>query len=70
MKSLLFIIVVICIFTVFRRERERSGKKKEVFLPHTLFASQTASHYSLAIISADVQVSIANVGFPLSSSLY
>lgn len=48
MKSLLFIIVVIVYLQYLE---ERSGKKKEV-LPPTLFALQTASHYSLAIISA------------------
>jgi hypothetical protein len=61
-KSLLFIIVVIVYLQYLE---ERSGKKKRSLLPHTLFASQTASHYSLAIISAiflDVRLSIAKVG--------
>jgi hypothetical protein len=56
LKSLLFIIVVI-VYLQYLGEREVERKKK--FLPHTLFALQTASHYALAIISAiffDVQV--------------
>jgi len=67
-KSLLFIIVVIVYLQYLEeRERERSGKKKEVFFCRIHYSPcKPASHYAPAIISAIIRVSIAVP--PLSSS--
>ena len=45
-------------------------ERRKKFCPHTLFALQTASHDSLAIISAYVQSFDREAVVPLSSSFY